>query len=1344
MSGPSSAEGGDIVGWQVGARVQARYLGKTRWYAGKITKVRDDGKFDILYDDGDSEDAVLAKHVRLKYTAPAITGRLISEKPPSPTSNLKRGRSDDDSSSGAGAGAGNSSAGCEASIVDLTVSSSSSEEEADNSWYAPWAADLRRCLISASDAADDEIARRLHSGLQDLPVLPSGELSLGGRSPAAFLANHELQEVETLNQLAPSGACQFSSVAHQLYGRMAEPGFRPDRFLRALVVRTMRRNASSYHYFLLDAHPRTRRQQKKGGLAVDFRSYLAKMSQETCDGDHVTLQALADATGCALNVVKWTNSAAGSRGIGGVYLASTVYPRELKRPVVPIGEHGESLADGAGRSLWLTLYGEAHYKSLMLCGEARGSSKPRVKVDPAAETGSQSSGSPRAPPDVGAGGGAGGSGRGDATGGRGDATGQRPRRSSRKRKPKRYEDASLEGARSLEHAVEGEEDVPSVVAGTADDGEAASAAESGTDGNATAVGVGDGGGSADATSATATKAAGSEDESVTLCVICRDEEIGEDQWGDTGGCCSHRFHFECIREWAAVTNKCPLCNVGFKELVRRNASGVELERTEVQERRQRYEPTEDDLLADGFVAAELDALCNVCGGGDADHLLLLCDGMCGTACHTYCIGLSGVPDGDWFCAACEGELSQPGAAAAPAAPRAIGGAAGSRRRRRVVSDSSDDDGGGAATGYDYTDGFVVPDSDALSTDESMLGSSELEEIEDDGDRSDDEDYGRATRRQRTPRSRRVRRRRAASPSRSTSSPGTALRRTRRRYTAAADPDSESAAGAAGEGRGARRGQHLRSAHNRPKRPRVGEGVAVRNDSLSSPALSLHGNAARPVPVASAWEGAAVAAVASDARAKELAARAIESLSSPLEDATSTSELVEACAYAMRAQGEVLSRGDVAFERQLVDQGVLKVLCRWLKPVALSGDIASKSVAEVRAAVARRPMLPLRLRFDALKVMDMLPVQPVHVRAVPLQYLQAVLRKTASEHFVNHPELPDTKAPSLSPTEKRVRAAYVPLLAAALLNKLGIVPQQMKSGGRPRSSPPPALAVAGGLPKATPATSRAVTPKGGNDAVARAAALARQLRRCRKSAADGAPAASVHSQVQTVLKQMLERSKGNGTATVMLANALVGKDLLRDIAWCLQHDSASASGVLPLPAQEQHRALALLRQLPLRLGDFREGGLGRIVARLAKGEGVGVSPPEDPSIGRRIAALAVKIIAHAKSRPGTSTAVSGGGAAAAAPRRRLVAPQTSTPRSGAARRRTKAGGAALRRAAAAAGVRRARRAAGDASQPAPGAGAGAGEQQDDASERASGFVGTVRSLLNHVVGSFIAVARLPGT
>ena len=114
--------------------------------------------------------------------------------------------------------------------------------------------------------------------------------------------------------------------------------------------------------------------------------------------------------------------------------------------------------------------------------------------------------------------------------------------------------------------------------------------------------------------------------------------------------CDHCFHFDCIVTWANVTNLCPLCKTKFNAVTRQDAQGVEVYRAVIKDVRQVYRP--DPL--DHDIAAQLQlvnqARCEVCGSGDDEHVLLLCEALgCGVANHTYCIGLQTVPNTSWYC-----------------------------------------------------------------------------------------------------------------------------------------------------------------------------------------------------------------------------------------------------------------------------------------------------------------------------------------------------------------------------------------------------------------------------------------------------------------------------------------------------------------------------------------------------------------------------------------------------------------------------------------------------------------------------------------------------------------------
>ena len=53
------------------------------WYKGRVEKVRDDGKYDIAYDDGDHESGVLPKYVKplQKQGKPARTATAAGDPP---------------------------------------------------------------------------------------------------------------------------------------------------------------------------------------------------------------------------------------------------------------------------------------------------------------------------------------------------------------------------------------------------------------------------------------------------------------------------------------------------------------------------------------------------------------------------------------------------------------------------------------------------------------------------------------------------------------------------------------------------------------------------------------------------------------------------------------------------------------------------------------------------------------------------------------------------------------------------------------------------------------------------------------------------------------------------------------------------------------------------------------------------------------------------------------------------------------------------------------------------------------------------------------------------------------
>ena len=59
-------------GFREGDAVEADFRGRGRYYAGKITSVREDGSYDILYEDGDAEACVAPESVRRRSEEPEV------------------------------------------------------------------------------------------------------------------------------------------------------------------------------------------------------------------------------------------------------------------------------------------------------------------------------------------------------------------------------------------------------------------------------------------------------------------------------------------------------------------------------------------------------------------------------------------------------------------------------------------------------------------------------------------------------------------------------------------------------------------------------------------------------------------------------------------------------------------------------------------------------------------------------------------------------------------------------------------------------------------------------------------------------------------------------------------------------------------------------------------------------------------------------------------------------------------------------------------------------------------------------------------------------------------------
>ncbi len=182
------------------------------------------------------------------------------------------------------------------------------------------------------------------------------------------------------------------------------------------------------------------------------------------------------------------------------------------------------------------------------------------------------------------------------------------------------------------------------------------------------------------------------------CSICFTDTL-RDALGKGGlgslDCCAHIYCHGCILRWTTESSStCPLCKRSASALHRIEADGTRHSSRAVEARVQAApEPTEEELAA---MLAEADATynCQLCGSGEDEETILLCD-SCDCGYHMACLDppLHRVPAGDWYCPDCGPTILGPGpgssrnphvldATPSPAARRDRSAAS---ERRRILS-----------------------------------------------------------------------------------------------------------------------------------------------------------------------------------------------------------------------------------------------------------------------------------------------------------------------------------------------------------------------------------------------------------------------------------------------------------------------------------------------------------------------------------------------------------------------------------------------------------------------------------------------------------------------------------
>uniref|UniRef100_F6PH84 Zinc finger protein n=1 Tax=Ciona intestinalis TaxID=7719 RepID=F6PH84_CIOIN len=124
------------------------------------------------------------------------------------------------------------------------------------------------------------------------------------------------------------------------------------------------------------------------------------------------------------------------------------------------------------------------------------------------------------------------------------------------------------------------------------------------------------------------------------CAICLNE-FTKQKVGVPNNC-RHIFCVDCILEWSKNANSCPVDRIEFEAIqVYRRFGGVFVHELVVEKKINVVETHENDTN------------CQVCGSGENEETLLLCDG-CDLGYHCACLNppLEQVPSDEWFCINC--------------------------------------------------------------------------------------------------------------------------------------------------------------------------------------------------------------------------------------------------------------------------------------------------------------------------------------------------------------------------------------------------------------------------------------------------------------------------------------------------------------------------------------------------------------------------------------------------------------------------------------------------------------------------------------------------------------------
>ncbi|CAI7667246.1 unnamed protein product [Penicillium pancosmium] len=119
--------------------------------------------------------------------------------------------------------------------------------------------------------------------------------------------------------------------------------------------------------------------------------------------------------------------------------------------------------------------------------------------------------------------------------------------------------------------------------------------------------------------------------------------------------CGHILHNNCLKPWVERANSCPICRRNFNmvELSDR-VGGPVTSSYAVQDRTQQADVDPSMLIE--YIEDDLSDVqpCTICNESDNEDVLLLCDG-CDAPSHLYCVDLTEIPSGSWYCTQCDSQ-----------------------------------------------------------------------------------------------------------------------------------------------------------------------------------------------------------------------------------------------------------------------------------------------------------------------------------------------------------------------------------------------------------------------------------------------------------------------------------------------------------------------------------------------------------------------------------------------------------------------------------------------------------------------------------------------------------------